>query len=303
VIIYLFNNRRVQRERLKSFGWAPFQKCTFTQICILNVIPVKTGIQRFSHTWTPASAGVTTFPFATPVRTRRQPSVFHRPEENTNRTSIMNRSQLKTLTVAIFTLFFLFYGVAGRCADVQSEMQRFVDDEYSYFFHYPATWKLRKLPEGGANKDIRFMLQGPSGSSFVVAVEKSQRSFTKQEFESNPGRQALVDQMMQQTIEQVYKSISKNIKATGMKVGDRRDLSSETGAKFYISTLHTLKTGQTIIVAGIHAVPFSKDHMINFIMTTAWDESAKKDNELLTDVFNSFRLIGEDRSSETGSKP
>lgn len=204
-----------------------------------------------------------------------------------------NRSQFRTLNLGISALLFLSYAAGAYGADAGSRMQQFVDNEYGYVFQYPETWKLRKLPEGGAHKEIRLMLQGPNSSSFMVVVEKSDKTFTKRDFESNAGRQALVEQMMQQTIDQVYKTISKDIQATDMKVGERRDVSNEAAAKFYISTLHTLKTGKAIIVAGIHAVPFSKNHMINFVMTTPWDASAKTENEILTAVFNSFRLVGE----------
>jgi hypothetical protein len=206
---------------------------------------------------------------------------------------VKNRLELRTFIFGISGLLFLSYAAGARCADAEPGMQQFVDNEYGYAFQYPETWKLRKLPEGGANKEIRLMLQGPNSSSFMVVVEKSEKTFTKREFESNAGRQALIEQMMQQTIDEVYKRISTNLQAIDMKVGERRDLSNETAAKFYISTLHTLKTGKAIIVAGIHAVPFSKNHIINFVMTSPWDASASKENEILTAVFNSFRLLGE----------
>jgi hypothetical protein len=54
-----------------------------------------------------------------------------------------------------------------------------------------------------------------------------------------------------------------------------------------------MKEGKPIIVAGIHSFPFDKDYSINFTMTTFWDPAAAQENEMMTGVFNSFRLRGE----------
>ena len=88
-----------------------------------------------------------------------------------------------------------------------------------------------------------------------------------------------------------------------MKVGERRDLSNEFGIKFYIATLNEMKDGKPIIVAGIHAFPFNKNYSINFTMTTFYDPAAIQENQRLTDVFNSFRLIGEPQAGNGPPKP
>jgi hypothetical protein len=87
-----------------------------------------------------------------------------------------------------------------------------------------------------------------------------------------------------------------------MKVGERRDLSNEFGIKFYIATLNEMKNGKPIIVAGIHAFPFNKDYSVNFTMTTFYDPAATQENQRLTDVFNSFRLIGEPQTDNSAAK-
>jgi hypothetical protein len=56
-------------------------------------------------------------------------------------------------------------------------------------------------------------------------------------------------------------------------------------------------------VAGIHAFPFNKDYSINFTMTTFYDPAATQENQRLTDVFNSFRLIGEPQAGNSPPKP
>jgi hypothetical protein len=109
--------------------------------------------------------------------------------------------------------------------------------------------------------------------------------------------------MIEQIITQIYQSISASIKAVNMKVGERRDLSNEFAIKFYIATLNEMKNGKPIIVAGIHAFPFNKDYSINFTMTTFYDPAATQENQRLTDVFNSFRLIGEPQAGNAPPKP
>jgi hypothetical protein len=180
-------------------------------------------------------------------------------------------------------------------AQAQDNLQEYLDSEYAYSFRYPAVWKLQKLPEGAANKDVRVRVNGPNGSSFTVVIDRLGTSRSRAEFEADPNRTKHIEALMQQTMAQIYQSIATNIKTEQMTVGERRDLTNEIGIKFYISTLHTRKTGSPIIVAGVHSHPFSKDYSINFVMTAFWDSTAKTQNELLTTVFNSFHLLHESR--------
>jgi hypothetical protein len=187
-------------------------------------------------------------------------------------------------------------------ASAQMNVEEYYDRDYGYVFQYPASWKLQRLPEGDANKDIRLLLQGPEGSSFMVVVDKTKATLKKTDFENSSERTQRVGAMMQQTIMQIYQSISEGIKAVNMKVGERRDLSNEFGIKFYIATLNEMKNGKPIIVAGIHAFPFNKDYSVNFTMTAFYDPAAIQENERLAEVFNSFRLIGEPQTGNSGAK-
>jgi hypothetical protein len=189
-------------------------------------------------------------------------------------------------------LIFVPGGMLGR-THAQNNLQEYLDREYGYSFQYPATWKVHKLPEGAANKDVRVRLNGPNGSSFTVVIDRMGKNRSRAEFEADPNRTKRVEELIQQTMAQVYQSISTNIKADEMTVGERRDLTNDIGIKFYISTLHTRKTGNPIIVAGIHSHPFSKSYSLNFVMTAFWDRTATKENETMTAVFNSFRLLHE----------
>ena len=178
-------------------------------------------------------------------------------------------------------------------ASAQERLEEYFDRDYGYAFQYPASWKLQTLPEGDADRDIRLLLQGTEGTSFMVVVDKTKTVLKKTDFENSAEQTERVNAMIEQIITQIYQSISKSIKAVNMKVGERRDLSNEFGIKFYVATLNEMKNGKPIIVAGIHAFPFNKDYSINFTMTTFYDPAATQENQRLTDVFNSFRLNGE----------
>ena len=188
-------------------------------------------------------------------------------------------------------------------ANAQQAVQDYYDRDYGYVFQYPASWKLQQLPEGDANKDIRLLLQGPEGNSFMVVVEKRKTILKKSDFENGSERTERVAAMMQQTVTEIYQSISEGIKALNMKVGERHDLSNEFGIKFYIATLNEMKNGKPIIVAGIHAFPFTKDYSVNFTMTAFYDPAATQENERLAEVFNSFRLIGEPQGGSAPKPP
>src|ERR671923_168434 len=154
--------------------------------------------------------------------------------------------------------------ISSPRAQAQSKVDEFFDQEYGYFFKYPAGWAIHKLPEGEANQDVRVMLQGPHGSSFMILVEKLGKKTSQENLERDPERKKVVEAMMSQTLAQIYKVISQNVKASSMKVGERHDLSNALAIKFYLTTLHKMPAGKPIVVAGIHAFPFGRDYPINF---------------------------------------
>ena len=188
-------------------------------------------------------------------------------------------------------------------AAAQTKVEEFYDAEYGYSFQYPAGWQIHNLPEGEANRDIRARLQGPNGGSFMAVVEKIGAKTAKEGFDSADERKARVEALMSQTIEQIYKTINENIKAVAMTVGERRDLSNEIGIKFYLATLHRMAAGKPIIVAGIHSFPFGKDYAVSFLMSGFLEGASAKEQEALTAVFNSFRLLGERPAADGSADP
>jgi hypothetical protein len=110
------------------------------------------------------------------------------------------------------------------------------------------------------------------------------------EFQADPKANKKVETMMRQTLEQTYHAISKNLGALAMKTGERLDLSDDQAVKFYLATLHPMKAGSPVVVAGTHVYPFSKDYSVNFIMT-AFHRGDTAESQVLTAVFNSFRML------------
>jgi len=176
----------------------------------------------------------------------------------------------------------------------QPRIVEYVDNEYNFAFLFPSDWKLQKMPERGEAGAVRVMVKHPAKPMWVMAtVGDIGKSMTKEQFESSPNREAAVAGMIEWTVEQVYKKMSREVGATQMIVSERRALPSNIGVKFYISTAHRTSAGPMMLVAGIHILPFERTHLISFAMVTPLDRAATKDNETIEHVFNSFHVLGE----------
>lgn len=196
------------------------------------------------------------------------------------------------IRLKVWVLALLLCALATGYVEAQEggALREFRDDGFAYGFLYPADWKLESLPEGDANPGMRVRLQGPAGSSFVVIIERTGQPLSKLEFQADPKAGKRVEAMMRQTLAQTYRPISKSLGAVSMKTGEQRDLSDEHAIKYYLATLNRMKTGNPVIVAGTHAYPFAKDYSVNFLMT-AFHRGNAAENQVLTAVFNSFRLL------------
>jgi hypothetical protein len=168
-------------------------------------------------------------------------------------------------------------------------LKEFKDEQFAYRFLYPADWRLEIAPEGEKEPGIRARLHGPAGSSFIAVVENTGKALAKAEFERDDKSQERVEAMMRETLQQTYRAISKNLGAVSMKTGETLNLSDQDAVKFYLATLHAMKKGAPVVVAGTHVYPFSKDYSINFLMI-ALHRGVAAENQLLMAVFNSFRM-------------
>ena len=207
---------------------------------------------------------------------------------------------IKQFAVLFFELFLMAQFVSILGAQEQPTIAEYRDPEYDYSFQYPAHWKLKRLPEGAANDDVRVSLQTPGSDSFMVIVEKRGQNPTKAEFNSDPKRSARVDKLIDETTQEIYRTVARNLGAVETKFGEKTDLSNDAAIKFYVSSLHKMKVGEPVIVAGIHSYPFSKSYSISFMMTAFFNPGAEKENALMRAVFNSFQLLD---SAESPSRP
>jgi hypothetical protein len=210
---------------------------------------------------------------------------------------------IKPCAVLLLGLFLMARCVSILGAQEQPTIAEYRDPEYAYSFQYPAHWKLKKLPEGAANDDIRVSLQTPGGDSFMVIVEKRGQNPTKAEFNSDPKRSARVDKLIDETTEEIYRIVARNLGAVETEFGEKTDLSNDAAIKFYVSSLNKMKAGEPIIVAGIHLYPFSKPYSISFMMTAFFNPGAEKENAVMRAVFNSFQLVEPAQPSGGPSSP
>ena len=208
---------------------------------------------------------------------------------------MINRSAVLFFGSFLTAQFASFLG-----AQEQPTVAEYRDPDYAYSLQYPAHWKLKKLPEGAANDDIRVSLQTPSGGSFMVIVEKRGQNPTKAEFQSDPKRSTRVDELIDETTQEIYRIVARNLGAVETKFGEKTDLSNDAAIKFYVSSLNKMKAGEPVIVAGIHSYPFSKPYSISFMMTAFFNPDAEKENALMRAVFNSFQLL---EPAESSSRP
>src|SRR2546425_210373 len=101
-----------------------------------------------------------------------------------------------------------------------------------------------------------------------------------------------MEALIEMTLDQIYKKTSRDISADRMIVSEKREVPSNAGLCFYISTAH-IKSNVTMLMAGIHIIPFDKPYAVNFTMVSPVDPKATEDNDTMTRVFNSFHILGE----------
>lgn len=171
--------------------------------------------------------------------------------------------------------------------------REYVDHQYQFAFQFPADWKFEKNPPPGEAGEVLVIIRHPVKPMRVMAtVGHMGKTLTKQQFQSSPIRDAMVEAMMEFTVEQVYKKTSRDMGAEKMIVSEKRVLPSDAGIRFYISTA-LIKGNVPMLMAGIHLVPFEKPYMVTFTMIGPVDPTATRDNETITRVFNSFHFLGE----------
>jgi len=201
------------------------------------------------------------------------------------------KSVFKLISGILFVLF-LMVGVSPTATDAR--IMEYTDNEYNYTFKFPSDWTEKEVVEQDELGEVRVLLQGPRASSIMVLVNTlgKGRKISKEHYNSIPNRNSFVNQMINFTVDQIYRTTSKKMNASKMIVVERQIRPSESGIKFYISTLHFIND-VPLGLAGIHTIPFGQDHVIGFVMSSILDSRTMEDNETFKHIFNSFRLIDE----------
>lgn len=200
------------------------------------------------------------------------------------------RSKMARRASRAFLCGLLLALAAAAGAQQSGKPREFRDEEFGYGFLFPAEWKIEPFPEGKLSAGLRVRLAGPRGSSIVAIVERSPEPLSKVAFQSEREPEKRVQAMIAEALDRFYRPVGKNLGALAMKVGEKRNLTDDDAIRFYIATLHPMKTGRPVVVAGTHAYPFSKDYSIKFVLT-AFNEGDTAESRILTAVFNSFRLL------------
>jgi hypothetical protein len=192
--------------------------------------------------------------------------------------------------------YFVFAADRGttQTATTSERILEYTDNRYDYGFQYPSDWRIQPTPPPGEAGEIRVLVMSPRKVSNVMAVVGIiGNSVTREQFEGNPNRDALVMAMIDLSVEQVYKKVSRSVGADSIIVSEKRPLASDVGIKFYIATGHVIAGKGMMAVAGTHIIPFGKEYMVSFLMTTLVDPKATEENTTITNIFNSFHVLGE----------
>jgi hypothetical protein len=178
----------------------------------------------------------------------------------------------------------------------EGKIIEYTDNEYGFSFQFPSDWKMKNTSSKREFGEARVIMMSPKSTMLMVMVQKLEKPISKQAFDNNPNSNALVDSMINYTIESVYKKASQDIGATRIVVGEKIQTLSEIAVKFFISTVNYVKVEQgelPVMASGIHYFPFEKDYLIAFMMIGSHNLEVTDDNETIKRVFNSFHLVGE----------
>ena len=101
---------------------------------------------------------------------------------------------------------------------------------------------------------------------FVLAiVTPIGPAITREDFERCPDRDALVEELIQRTLGQVYAKMSRDLSASRLVVDETQRRASNAGIGFSIHTTHTTPEGPTA-VGGTHVFPFGEPYAITLMV-------------------------------------
>ncbi len=151
-------------------------------------------------------------------------------------------------------------------ARADASTTEYANAQYRFTFRFPADWQREKVPTPGEGGEVRFVAKSAAKPTFVLAiVSPIGTAITREEFERRPDRDALVEELIRRTLDQVYGKMSRDLSASRLVVDETRRRASDPGIGFSIHTTHTTPEGVTT-VAGTHVVPFGAPYVITLLV-------------------------------------
>jgi hypothetical protein len=142
----------------------------------------------------------------------------------------------------------------------------YADSQYRFTFRLPADWQRETVPTPGEGGEVRLAARSPAQAMFVLAiVTPFGPAITREEFERRPDRDALVEELIQRTLGQVYAKMSRDLSASRLVVDETQRRASDAGIAFSVRTTHTTPEGATT-VAGTHVFPFRESYAITLMV-------------------------------------
>ena len=175
-------------------------------------------------------------------------------------------------------------------ARADASTTEYADPKYRFTFRFPADWQREKAPTPGEGGEVRLAAKSAAGSIFVLAiVSPVGAAITREEFERRPDRDALVDELIQRTLGQVYSKMSRDLSASRLVVDETRRRASDTGIGFSIHTTHTTPEGATT-VEGTHVFPFGVPYVITLLVVARGTAAAPTEVETRRRLLDSLRV-------------
>jgi len=175
-------------------------------------------------------------------------------------------------------------------ARADASTTEYADAQYQFTFRFPADWQREKVPTPGEGGEVRLAAKSPARPIFVLAiVGPIGPAITREEFERRPDRDALVDELIQRTLGQVYSKMSRDLSASRLVVDETHRRASDRGIGFSIHTTHTTPEGATT-VEGTHVFPFGEPYVITLLVVARGAAAAPAEVETRRRLLDSLRV-------------
>ena len=175
-------------------------------------------------------------------------------------------------------------------ARADASTTEYADPKYRFPFRFPADWQTERAPTLGEGGEVRLAAKSAAGSILVLAiVSPVGAAITREEFERRPDRDALVDELIQRTLGQVYSKICAITRPAAWWSMRRIGEPPTGGIGFSIHTTHTTPEGATT-VEGMHVFPFGEPYVITLLVVARRATAAPAEVETRRRLLDSLRV-------------